>query len=343
MKRGAGDRRIDSRDRGGPMRQANDRGSGGGRGGSGYRSGPRDDSRDRRGGGSVRDDRRPLAGSRGGGGYRSGPRDDSRDRRVGVRDDRSGPPPGGSRGGGGGYRSGYREDSRGRRGGGGGGGGAPARRRESPERGSRYSPPPSRGPAPRRRSPSKSRSRSRSGGRDAKRDNRPGDSGYRIPPPKRRTTQDPNDKSVNPITAEQRANCIEHDGYLYATIDFSSPYENPPWAMKFLEKNYDGSDVSDPSVTRQRVIPKDWHLVPSPAEDSLKEKVIKLYPWGTHLLVLEGGHSYNTAKGDNPGMLESLWDFTKYPGTVALSQKKGSRASHHGNFLIRRKVEDLQA
>lgn len=117
-----------------------------------------------------------------------------------------------------------------------------------------------------------------------------------------------------------------------------NPVESPPWAMSFLEKNYSGNDGTTNMVTKQKSLPKGWQLVPAPPDDAVREKVIKIYPWGTHMLVLDGGNSYCTAKGDNPGSLESIWDYTKFPGAYALKGKYGARSSHHGNFMIRRKL-----
>lgn len=144
-------------------------------------------------------------------------------------------------------------------------------------------------------------------------------------------------EAIEEITQEQRAASIQHDGYLYATIDFTPAVQSPPWPTDPPEK-YDSSAIkTDISCTRHKTLPKGWELVPFPPSDEVKQKVIKIYPWGTHLLVLEGGNSYWTAKGDNPGAMEAIWDYDKYPGKFALKPKFGARSSWHGTFFIRRK------
>eukprot|EP00439_Symbiodinium_sp_Y106_P040683 s888_g5.t1 len=55
---------------------------------------------------------------------------------------------------------------------------------------------------------------------------------------------------------------------------------------------------------------------PSDLPDSVKDKVIKPNPWGTHLLVMEDGKAYRTpgcgTKGE-PGGLQMIWEF-EMPG-----------------------------
>eukprot|EP00931_Biecheleriopsis_adriatica_P118400 TRINITY_DN93816_c0_g1_i1.p1 TRINITY_DN93816_c0_g1~~TRINITY_DN93816_c0_g1_i1.p1 ORF type:complete len:254 (-),score=27.14 TRINITY_DN93816_c0_g1_i1:72-785(-) len=218
-------------------------------------------------------------------------------------------------------------------------------RRDSRSRGSgrsRYSPPPRarswnpdqvrRG----RKSRSRSRSRSRSG-KPAKAP-KPGDKEYRIPPPKRRTSDDASNKLITP---EMRAASIECEGWLYATIDFTPPTQSPPWTTT-PPKSYNAWYVkTDASVIKNKTLPKGWELVTSPPEDVVKDKVIKPFPWGTHLLVLEGGNSYWTHGGDNPGTMETIWDYDKYPGRFALKAKHGRLAPLHGNFFI--KIKDSNA
>lgn len=141
------------------------------------------------------------------------------------------------------------------------------------------------------------------------------------------------------ILPEQRAASIECEGYLYATIDFTNPVESPPWSTTPPEKYDSFQAKTDINVTRLKTLPKGWELVTSPPEDHVREKVIKIYPWATHLLVLEGGNAYWTAKGDNPGTMEAIWDYEKHPGKYALKPRFGARSTWHARFLIKRKDE----
>eukprot|EP00931_Biecheleriopsis_adriatica_P068298 TRINITY_DN42273_c0_g1_i1.p1 TRINITY_DN42273_c0_g1~~TRINITY_DN42273_c0_g1_i1.p1 ORF type:complete len:245 (-),score=22.38 TRINITY_DN42273_c0_g1_i1:43-777(-) len=191
-------------------------------------------------------------------------------------------------------------------------------------------------PFRRSRSQERVRRRSRTRSRSQSRDNKPaaklGDAAYRIPPPKKRTT-DP--VAGADITKEMRAASIECEGYLYATIEFTPPTENAPWTTAPPEK-YDAFFMkTDITVLKTKSLPKGWELVPTPTEDVVKQQVIKPYPWGTHLLVCEGGNSYWTHAGDNPGAMETIWDYDKYPGRFALKPKHGRVATLHGTFLIR--------
>jgi len=144
----------------------------------------------------------------------------------------------------------------------------------------------------------------------------------------------------NAVTEQQREACIEYDGWLYATIDFTKPSEVTPWGMVQL-KNYSGQEASEKHVTEKRLIPPGWELVPSSPDDIIKEKVIKIYPWGTHLLVCDGGNAYCTAKGDNPGSLESIWDYDTHRSSngpsYALQPWYGGKASYLGKMFMRRK------
>eukprot|EP00930_Biecheleria_cincta_P068791 TRINITY_DN56621_c0_g1_i1.p1 TRINITY_DN56621_c0_g1~~TRINITY_DN56621_c0_g1_i1.p1 ORF type:complete len:251 (-),score=11.27 TRINITY_DN56621_c0_g1_i1:632-1384(-) len=204
------------------------------------------------------------------------------------------------------FRRGARGDSRGRSG------------------GSRYSP-------PRRRSRSRDPLEKKREERSRDRGRRPIHEEFRIPPPKNRTEMSFGGPDITP---EHRAASIECNGYLYATIEFTPPVQNPPWGTS-APAQYDYQTKSDISVTRTKTLPRGWSLVPSPPDETVKEQIIKIYPWGTHLLVLEGGHAYWTAKGDNPGAMEAIWDYDKYPGRYALKPRYGRVSSWHGTFLVR--------
>ena len=76
-----------------------------------------------------------------------------------------------------------------------------------------------------------------------------------------------------------------------------------------------------------RSLPEDVHAVAplestrlGPPGDDIKE-LIKIHPWGTHLLVTEGGNAYWTHAGDNPGAMEAIWDYDKYPGRYQLKPR----------------------
>ncbi|CAE7257875.1 unnamed protein product, partial [Symbiodinium necroappetens] len=153
---------------------------------------------------------------------------------------------------------------------------------------------------------------------------------YRIPPPKTRM-----DAANAPpsITEAQKAASIERGGYLYATIDFTPAVQNAPWSTE-APAQYDYQTKSDISVTRSKTLPRGWELVKGPPGDDIKE-LIKIHPWGTHLLVTEGGNAYWTHAGDNPGAMEAIWDYDKYPGRYQLKPRYGRVSSWHGNFFIR--------
>eukprot|EP00434_Breviolum_minutum_P031239 symbB.v1.2.027627.t2/scaffold2847.1/size68964/5 len=183
--------------------------------------------------------------------------------------------------------------------------------------------------SPRRSHGRRSRSRRRSPDRSRNRGLDPVKE-YRIPPPKSR--MDPNAPAI--ISDEQKAASIEIDGYLYSTIDFTPPVKSAPWTTE-APLQYDYQTKSDISVTRAKTLPKGWELVKGPPSEIIKEKVIKIYPWGTHLLVTEGGNAYWTHAGDNPGSMEAIWDYDKYPGRYQLKPRYGRVSTWHGTFLIK--------
>ncbi|OLP89678.1 hypothetical protein AK812_SmicGene28824 [Symbiodinium microadriaticum] len=139
---------------------------------------------------------------------------------------------------------------------------------------------------------------------------------YRIPPPAGRA--DPK-KEVS-ITEEQRQHSISLEGYLYATIDFTSPQAQPPWTTE-PDARYTYQTKTDISVIRAKNLPSGWEV--APATETVIREVIKPYSWGTHLLVTEGCKAYWTAAGNNPGCLEALWDYEKLPGRTLLSWQTG--------------------
>eukprot|EP00440_Ansanella_granifera_P049607 gb/GFBE01053757.1/.p1 GENE.gb/GFBE01053757.1/~~gb/GFBE01053757.1/.p1 ORF type:complete len:270 (+),score=9.26 gb/GFBE01053757.1/:1-810(+) len=254
--------------------------------------------------------------------------------------------PGRSRGGGGG-----RYESPPRRG---GSRYSPPPRRagsRSPSRGrggSRYSPPARRAGSrysPRRRSPSRGggrysprggreKAKSRSRSPQPKKKARPGDQEYRIPPPKKKVDMFP----LPAITDEQIDNSIEVDGFLYATIDFTSPHAQPPWHY-LLPTHVDPRQTrTDLSVTEKKTLPRGWEVLTSANfTERIREQIMMKYSWGTHLLVLEGGQAHWTSMGENPGVMTTIWDFEKYGGWYALKPRYEESSRWHAKFLIRRK------
>ncbi|CAK9088444.1 unnamed protein product [Durusdinium trenchii] len=122
------------------------------------------------------------------------------------------------------------------------------------------------------------------------------------------------------VTEEQRSKSIPCDGYLYATLEFSSPYALPPWSHEPPER-YNHKTRTDESVTKWKSLPSGWELA-EPNEKVVAE-VIKPYPWGTHMLVTDSGKCYWTAGGPRPGTLEALWDYEKGIGRYFLRPKFG--------------------
>eukprot|EP00435_Cladocopium_sp_Y103_P069243 s465_g33.t1 len=137
------------------------------------------------------------------------------------------------------------------------------------------------------------------------------------------------------VTLEQRQNAVECDGHLYATIDFTAPQSVPEQCLNVTPRYYQPNEGSK-GLTYNKV-PPGWEL--AEVNDAVKEKVIKPYPWGTHLLVAKDNKAFQTAKGERPGSLEMLWDFAKDPAKgYRLESKVGMNARWHGRLLIRSKV-----
>lgn len=152
----------------------------------------------------------------------------------------------------------------------------------------------------------------------------------RIPPPSKKEEQ-----QEEGVTLEQRQNAIECDGYLYAAIDFTAPQSVPDLGLNVTPRYYQPNEGSK-GLTYNK-IPPGWEL--AEVNDAVKEKVIKPYPWGTHLLVAKDNKAFQTAKGERPGSLEMLWDFAKDPAKgYRLESKVGMNARWHGRLLIKSKV-----
>ncbi|CAK9008066.1 unnamed protein product [Durusdinium trenchii] len=80
---------------------------------------------------------------------------------------------------------------------------------------------------------------------------------------------------------------------------------------------------------------------PSDFSDTVREKVIKPYQWGTHLLVMEDGKAYRTpgcGSRDEPGGLQMIWEFEKGPGRMKLQRLGGSQSYWYGKLFIRAPV-----
>eukprot|EP00441_Pelagodinium_beii_P047832 CAMPEP_0197623542 /NCGR_PEP_ID=MMETSP1338-20131121/3540_1 /TAXON_ID=43686 ORGANISM="Pelagodinium beii, Strain RCC1491" /NCGR_SAMPLE_ID=MMETSP1338 /ASSEMBLY_ACC=CAM_ASM_000754 /LENGTH=224 /DNA_ID=CAMNT_0043193551 /DNA_START=107 /DNA_END=777 /DNA_ORIENTATION=- len=164
------------------------------------------------------------------------------------RDSRSPPPRGGDYGG-----KGRENDRRGR-----GGGDSSSRYSPPPRRGgysppprdgkggSRYSPPPRGGDRGGKRDwlgpPRDRRSRSRSRDRDkaAPKEKLTYDPNYRIPPPNRKRGEGAPPESNLELTPEMKQNSFEHEGFYYATADFTAP-QTPCGISPVVPKPYDGT------------------------------------------------------------------------------------------------------
>lgn len=199
-------------------------------------------------------------------------------------------------------------------------------RRQSPVRNNR------RGSTSRPRMDSRSRtrpvrdSRSRSKGRG-----RPNRQPYRSPPRDPPVDTNPWRKPFS-VTPEQRRNSVHVNGYLYATLDWSSPFAPAPWSFEPPER-YNHQSRTDPSVTAWKSIPNGWEI--AEAFDEVIEKVIKPHSWGTHMLIVEGMKAYWTAAGRKPGNLEALWDYEKGIGRYMLKPKFGGNSTLHGIILMK--------
>jgi len=138
-----------------------------------------------------------------------------------------------------------------------------------------------------------------------------------------------------------KQNSFEHEGFYYATADFTAP-QTPCGISPVVPKPYDGTKRTDPSWIPWCRCPKGWNLVPSDdLADSVKEKVIGAFDWGTHLLVVEKGRAYVTQGGKargKPGTLQMIWDMEKGPDGIKLQTLKGSHSYWHGKLFMRAQI-----
>lgn len=226
----------------------------------------------------------------------------------------------------------------------------PARDRD---RDSRYSP--HRSPSLRRRQVSRSpswrrqrvstRSRSRSQGRSSGRGVKDAGAGekestYRIPPPANRR-KDPIKADEVELSQEMQLNSFEHEGFRYATMDFAAP-QTPCGVSPVLPKPYENGRVTPDDWLPWHRMPNGWKLVPTEVEDSVKEKVIGAFDWGTHLLVVEGGRAYVTQGGKQrgkPGTLQMIWELDRGPNGLKLQKLRGAQAYWCGKLFIRAPVQ----
>lgn len=113
-----------------------------------------------------------------------------------------------------------------------------------------------------------------------------------------------------------KQNSVEHDGHLYASIDFTSPHQG-----------------GDPDGQKGPVkIPNGWEI--APIDDDVKEVVIKPHSFGTAMLIGEGGKAVFTAKGSRPGCMEMIWEYKKDMGMYKL-HSSGALKEMAGRILIR--------
>ncbi|CAE6968952.1 unnamed protein product [Symbiodinium natans] len=143
-----------------------------------------------------------------------------------------------------------------------------SRSRSGGRGGSRYSPPPRRTPPPRGRTRSRSRrEREEQRRREAEKKKME----KRIPPPAVRGPDKPQ------ITEEHKANSVEFNGRYYATIDFTPPNS--------------GGDSAGQKTRIQ--MPYGWEV--ADITDDVRDAVVKLYTFGTDMVVGEGGKAFHTA------------------------------------------------
>lgn len=185
-------------------------------------------------------------------------------------------------------------------------------RRQSPVRNNR------RGSTSRPRMDSRSRtrpvrdSRSRSKGRG-----RPNRQPYRSPPRDPPVDTNPWRKPFS-VTPEQRRNSVHVNGYLYATLDWSSPFAPAPWSFEPPER-YNHQSRTDPSVTAWKSIPNGWEI--AEAFDEVIEKVIKPHSWGTHMLIVEGTSPKAFPVADAKSRIQLLKSIDSWQESMGSSQR----------------------
>jgi len=143
------------------------------------------------------------------------------------------------------------------------------------------------------------------------------------------------------LTPEMKQNSFEFEGFYYATIDFTAP-QTACGISPVVPKPYDGTRRTDASVVTWHFMPKGWNLVPADVDDSVKEKVMAAFDWGTHLLVMENGRAYVSQGGQarsKPGTLQMIWDIEKGPSGIRLQHLKGSHSYWHGKLFIRTSIQ----
>jgi len=143
------------------------------------------------------------------------------------------------------------------------------------------------------------------------------------------------------LTPDMRQKSLEHEGFYYATMDFTAP-QTPCGISPVVPKAYDGQRLTCPSVLKWNSLPRGWNLVPADLDDSVKEKVIAPYDWGTHLLVVEKGGGWLTQGGKprgKPGAMQMIWDMEKGPNGIKLQKLKGSHSYWHGKLFMRTQIQ----
>jgi len=143
------------------------------------------------------------------------------------------------------------------------------------------------------------------------------------------------------MTPEMKSKSFEFEGYLYATIDFTAP-QTPCGITAIVPKAYDGQKLTDPSWIPWNRMPRGWSLVPADLDQSIRDKVIAPFDWGTHLLIVDKGGGYLTQAGKPrgpPGGMQMIWDLEKGPSGLKLQKLKGSHAYWHGRLFIRTQVQ----
>eukprot|EP00416_Gambierdiscus_australes_P036410 CAMPEP_0171098400 /NCGR_PEP_ID=MMETSP0766_2-20121228/48156_1 /TAXON_ID=439317 /ORGANISM="Gambierdiscus australes, Strain CAWD 149" /LENGTH=128 /DNA_ID=CAMNT_0011557733 /DNA_START=61 /DNA_END=447 /DNA_ORIENTATION=+ len=85
------------------------------------------------------------------------------------------------------------------------------------------------------------------------------------------------------LTPEQHQNVVEHEGYLYATLDFADP---ELWEWQPADRDF-------------RRLPEGWELAPD--DPVIHREVIGAHPWGTACCVVDSGEAYSTKLWMNGG------------------------------------------
>jgi len=137
-----------------------------------------------------------------------------------------------------------------------------------------------------------------------------------------------------------KQNSFEHEGYYYATMCFTAP-QTPCGISPVVPKKYDHEKRTDPSWIPWCRLPKGWQLVPAEMDDSVKEKVIGCFDWGTHLLVTDKGMAYATQGGKDrgkPGTLQMIWEMERGPDGLKLQSLKATHSYWHAKLFMRAQI-----